>query len=172
MQNGLRDTTPRNPAAADDIWLYNAVDVTATWLAGGFGSPEPPPFSPRRSTTRRRTFCAGKRGVSDETRTRDRRDHNPQAAWNGHATVMLPSTAVLHGRISFRIRSGNPPSTHAYWRGLLPRTAAKICAICRPNPTDVVVRQPIAMQKVEGSSPFIRLKIPANRYFSGFAQDP
>jgi hypothetical protein len=70
MQNGLRDTTPRNPAAADDIWLYNAVDVTATWLAGGFGSGKTAgkvrgavlPLAEER-------FCAGKRGVSDETRT-------------------------------------------------------------------------------------------------------
>ena len=53
---GLRDTTPCIPEVADDTWLYNAVDVTASRLAKGFGSPEFSPRFPRgRSTVRRRS---------------------------------------------------------------------------------------------------------------------
>ena|SRR5829696_8527140 len=61
---GLRDTTPRNPAAADAIWLY------------------------------RRSCFAGTKRVSDGTRTRGRRDHNPELYQLSYAHQDGPSIAA------------------------------------------------------------------------------
>src|SRR5215208_6701143 len=70
---------PRIPEAVEDIWLYSAVDVIATRLPRGFGSPElSPPFPRADLPPYRRSSFAGAKRVSDGTRTRGRRDHNPE----------------------------------------------------------------------------------------------
>src|SRR4051812_7195775 len=45
---GLRDTTPRNPAATDGIWLYSPVDDTRFGLVNWFGEPDLSPRLPPR----------------------------------------------------------------------------------------------------------------------------
>jgi hypothetical protein len=73
----LRDTTPCIPEAAADIWLYSAVDMNATPLVEGLAARISPRCSVSDLPPRRTSLFAGTKKVSDGTRTRGRRDHNP-----------------------------------------------------------------------------------------------
>ena len=68
---GLRDTTPRNPAAADDIWLYSAVVLTASRLGEGLAGL----YSQRLPRAR---YTAWKKIVICRDEEGERRDSNPR----------------------------------------------------------------------------------------------
>ena len=61
-----------HPGGHRGIWLYSAVDVTATWLTKGFGSPERSPRVPRARSTviQKIVICRDEEG--------ERRDSNPR----------------------------------------------------------------------------------------------
>jgi hypothetical protein len=125
---GLRDATPCIPEAADEIWLYNAVDVTATWLAEGFGSSEFSPRLPRaRSTDRQKiVICSDEEG--------ERRDSNPRPP--GPQPAPTGTSQALSGALwRSESRSVALACAHNFPRGV-PRAYVRIarreahCRLC------------------------------------------
>ena len=94
----LRDTHPRNPAATTEIWLYSAVaEITVVPESGLRDAKIVPAVVPTPIDRLRKIASAGTSGVSDGTRTRGRRDHNPR---NPGASSRIPPAQAISVALS------------------------------------------------------------------------